>query len=531
MINRGIRSALAVGIVVILTSLGPTNLSATAETLTMGVAQEPTSVDPHYHGTESNYNLAEHIFDRLVALDVTMQPAAALATSWRKIDDKTWEFDLRQNVKFHDGTPFTADDVAFTFGRAPNVPGSPSSLKGYIGGMKVEVVDPHKIRIITESPDPLVLSKISAVAIVSRKNGGNSTTDDYNAGRATIGTGPFKFVSWRQGSELVLARNDDYWGPKPTWEKVVVKYIGSGPARIAALLSGGVDIIDGVPPADYAKLKTNAKLNVVKAPANRMIYLALDQFRENSPYVSGLKTKTLKNPFLDLRVRQAVSKAIDRDAIVELIMEGVASPAGQLVQPTLFGASPDLKPEAYDPNAAKKLLAQAGYPDGFSVTIQAPNDRFINAAKSAEAIAQMLTAVGIRTTVETMPAGVMASRAATGGPDKTPEFSLHLWGFGGQTGDASSALNFLVHTPERGLGTANRGRYSNKALDALIERAFFTMNDEERRKLLSDATKQAVDDLAVIPVYFLENVYAMRKGLSYRAGIEERMHAFGVTKQ
>jgi peptide/nickel transport system substrate-binding protein len=530
MIIQRIRSAVAFGVMAVSAFLFLPSAFASAETLTMGFAEEPTSVDPHYHGIETNYNLAEQIFDRLVARDKNMAPVPDLATAWRRIDDKTWEFDLRQGVKFQDGTPFTADDVAFTFGRAPNVPNSPSSLKGYIGGMTVQVIDPHKIRIVTNAPDPLVLNEISAVAIVSKKDGQNATTEDYNSGRATIGTGPYKFVSWTQGSEMVLARNENYWGPKPFWDKVVMKFISSGPARVAALLSGGVDIIDNVPSADYARLKANTDLTVVSAPANRMMYLALDQFRENSPYVSGPNSKKIKNPFLDRRVRLAISKAIDRDAIVQVIMDGAASTAGQLVQPVLFGASPDLKPEAYDPDGAKKLLAEAGFPNGFQVTIQAPNDRFLNASKAGEAIGQMLSAIGIQTKVETLPAGVMATRAATGGPNRTPEFSLHLWGFGGQTGDASSALNFLVHTPERGLGTANRGRYSNKKLDALIETAMSTMDDDQRRQLLEQATDQSVDNLAVIPLYFLDNVYAMRKGFAYDATIEERMHAYDVSK-
>lgn len=499
-------------------------LAAAAKDLKVGLSLEPTSIDPHYHNLTPNNAIARAIFTPLVMTDEKQHLVPGLAVSWKPIDNTTWEFKLRQGVKFHDGTPFTADDVLFTFERAPNVPNSPSSFGLYTKGKTLTKIDDYTIHIKTAKPYPLMPNDVAQIYIISKKNGQGATTEDYNSGKAAIGTGPFKFVEWVPGDRLILQRNDNYWGKKPEWDKVSIKPIKSAPARVAALLAGDVDVIDDVPTTDIARLKKDPKVTLSTGISNRVIYLHMDRFRENSPFIKAKDGGPIKNPFMDLRVRKAISKAIDRNAIVEHVMEGQAIPAGQLLPPGFFGTSKKLKPEKFDPAGAKKLLTQAGYPNGFKLTIHGPNDRYINDAKICEAIAQMLTRVGIETSVETMPKSVYFKRASAGGPDKTPEFSFILVGWGAGTGEASSPLKSLLHTYDKahGFGASNRGRYSNPEVDKLIEQALATLDDGQRAKTLAKATDIAIGDLGIIPLHYQVNTWATRKGLKYIPRTDEQ---------
>ncbi|MCP5367149.1 MAG: ABC transporter substrate-binding protein [Hyphomicrobiales bacterium] len=498
-------------------------VGAAAQTLTIGLQAEPSSIDPHYHNLTPNNALLRDIFDRLILPDETQQLKPGLAESWKALDDLTWEIKLRQGVKFHDGSPFTADDVLFTFERAPNVPNSPSSFAIYVKNKKVTKVDDHTIHITTEKPYPLMPNDLSTFSIISKKHGEGASTGDYNSGKAAIGTGPYKFVEWVPGDRIILQRNEDYWGDKPAYDKVVIKPIKSGPARVAALLAGDVDFIDNVPTVDINRLKKEGKVNVMDSISNRVIYLHLDQFRDDSPFVKANGGGAIKNPIRDVRVRRAMSMAINRDAIVERVMEGIAIPAGQLLPKGFFGVSPNLKPVKYDPAGAKKLLAEAGVPDGFELTVHGPNDRYINDAKICEAVAQMLTRVGIKTKVETMTKSVFFKRASRGGPDNTPEFSLVLVGWGAGTGEASSPLKSLLMTYDKskGYGASNRGRYSNPEMDAIVVQALSTVDDAKRQDLLAKATEIAMNDVGLIPLHYQISTWASRKGVAFKARTDE----------
>jgi peptide/nickel transport system substrate-binding protein len=495
-----------------------------AQELRVGLALEPTSMDPHYHNLTPNNAIAREIFDRLVMPNENQQLEPGLAVSWKPVDETTWEFKLREGVKFHDGSPFTADDVVFTFERAPNVAQSPSSFGTYLKGKKIAKVDDFTVHITTEKPYPLMPNDMSTLSIISKKHGQGATTGEYNSGVAAIGTGAYKLVEWVPGDRLILERNDNYWGVKPEWSKVVIKPIKSGPSRVAALLAGDVEFIDSVPTTDITQLAKNADLNLSQGASNRVIYLHMDQFRDASPFVKANDGGEMMNALKDLRVRQAISKAINRPAIVEHVMEGVAIPAGQLLPKGFFGVSKNLQPENHDPQGAKQLLADVGLADGFQLTIHGPNDRYINDAKIAEAIAQMLTRIGIKTSVETMPKSVYFKRASRGGPDKSPEFSFILVGWGAGSGEASSPLKSLLHTYDksRGFGASNRGRYSNPEVDQLVEQALATVDDAERQELLARATDIAVDDLGIIPLHYQVNTWASRKGLTYPARTDEQ---------
>ena len=498
-------------------------LPAVAANLVIGLGTDVTSTDPHYHNLTPNNNVASHVYGYLVERNEKSQPQPSLATEWKAIDPTTWEFKLRKGVKFHDGSDFTAADVVASIERVPKVPNSPSPFTAYTKQIqKIEVVDPHTIRFKTALPYPLMPSDMSQVAIISRQFA-NASTEDFNSGKAAIGTGPYKLVRVAKGDRLELARNDAWWGGRTPWEKVTLRILTQDAARVAALLAGDVQVIEAVPTADVAKLKTDKRLAIYRSVSDRLMYVHMDSDRNVTPTVTAKDGKPLdRNPLKDARVRKALSKMINRGAIVERVMEGEAVPAGQIVPDFLFGATKNLKVEAYDPEGAKKLLAEAGWPDGFKVMLHATNNRYVNDAKIAQAIAQMWTRGGIPTEVVAMP-------SATFFPQATDlKFSLLQAGWSTGTGESSSSLKALLMTfnKDRGFGTANRGRYSNGKVDALTEDALQTVDDVKREAYLQRAAELAIGDTGLIPLHFQISLWATRDGITYTPRVDEQTLAW-----
>ncbi len=487
---------------------------AHAREVSIGLQAAITSIDPHYHNLSPNNGLLLHIFEPLIERDANMKLVPGLATSWRAIDDLTWEFQLRRNVKFHDGSPFTAEDVAFTLKRVPNVPNSPSSFATFTKPIvDVQIVDPYTIRFKTAEPHVLLPSDLASVMIVSKKHGEGATTDDYNSGKAAIGTGPYRFVEYVPNQRVVLAANPDYWGKKEPWDKATFKILTNPAARVAALLSGDVQLIETVPTSDIAKLSHDKRFTLADKVSNRVIYVHLNQSTDRSPpYVTDKSGKPLDhNPFKDVRVRKALSIAINRDAIAQRIMEGKAVPAAQLLPDFFFGTSKKLRPPKYDPEGAKKLLAEAGYPNGFALTIFGPNNRYINDDKIAQAIAQFYSRIGLEAKVETMPSSVYFTRATK------LEFGYMLLGWGTESGEQGSSLRSLLATydPAKGMGVTNRARYSNPRLDALIEEAMSTMDDRKREALIQQGAELAMGDYALIPIHYEVSTWGTTAGYRY----------------
>ncbi len=516
--------------------------AAWAEELRIGIYSEPSSMDPHFHNLGPNNAFMTHVFGRLIEMDHQQKLVPGLAVSWKPVGDTAWEFKLRKGVKFSDGKAFNADDVIFSFNRAADYVGGNSSFRTYLKGKTFKKVDDYTIRVETKAPYPLMPVDLAQPPIVSSKvkgtgkpdvNGGLDVTD-FNSGKVMIGTGPYKFVEWKKGDRIVLVPNPSYWGKKADWSKVILKPIPSAPARVAALLAGDVDMIDNVPTSDVAQLKKNPKVSLSSGISNRVIYLHMDQFRDESPFVTDKNGKPLKkNPLKDVRVRKAISKLINRDAIVSRVMEGLAIPAGQLLPKGFFGVSENLQPEKFDPKGAKKLLTEAGYPNGFGLTIHGPNNRYINDAKICEVIAQMLTRGGIPTKVSTMPKNVYFKRASKGGQGGQPEFSFILVGWGSGTGEASSPLKSLLttHDKSKGFGASNRGRFSKPDVDALVVEALATVDDAKRKVALAKATELAIGKyLGIIPLHYQVNTWATKPGLKYDARTDERTIAMDVHK-
>jgi peptide/nickel transport system substrate-binding protein len=508
--TRTLRSFLAA----MLAAAMPFAAAAKDREVSIGLQAAITSIDPHYHNLSPNNSLLRHVFEPLIRNDSNQKLIPGLATSWRPIDDLTWEFKLRKNVKFHDGTPFTAEDVAFTLKRVPNVPNSPSSFATFTKPIvDVKIVDPHTIVFRTATPHVLLPSDMASVLVISKGAGEKATTDDYNSGKAAIGTGPYKFAEYVPNQRVVLKANYGYWGGEEPWDKVTFKILTNSAARVAALLSGDVQMIETVPTSDIAQLAKDPKFNLTDKVSNRVIYVHLNQSNEKAaPFVTAKDGKPLdRNPFRDARVRKALSIAINRDAIAERVMERKAVPAAQLLPDMFYGTSRKLKPPKYDPEAAKKLLAEAGYPNGFNLTIHGPNNRYINDDKIAQAIAQFYSRAGITAKVETMPASVYFSKASN------LEFGYMLLGWGTESGEQGSSLRSLLATydPAKGMGVTNRGRYSNPAFDKMLTEALVTMDEKKREGLIQAAAETAMNDTALIPIHYEVSTWATAKNLKY----------------
>ncbi|MFD2236907.1 ABC transporter substrate-binding protein [Aureimonas populi] len=509
---------------------------ASAQQLTIGLASEATSMDPQFHNLATNSQVRQNIFESLIAQDALQGLQPALATEWEAVDDTTWRYTLREGVTFHDGTPFTARDVIYSYCRVPLVENSPSSFSIYtqsVTAMRAE--GDHTLIVETNGPNPLMPVESSTIAILSADaagaeeevvfNGegceGMGTVPQataFNDPAVSVGTGPYKLVEFTRGAQLVLSRNDDYWGEAPHWERVVLRPITSAGPRVAALLSGDVDLIESPPIQDLPRLE-QAGFNVVDTLSNRVIYLAPFQ-EDEAPSLTGTDGA---NPMTDPRVRQAMSLAINREAIVERIMNGYAEPAGELLPPPMFGTS-GRAVDPYDPARAQELLAEAGWPDGFGVVLGTPNDRYINDEQVAQAVAQMLTRIGIRTQVDATTASQFFSRR------NNLEFPLYLAGWGASSGEMSSPLKSLVATYDReaGMGVTNAARYSSEELDTILREAMVTIDDEERSRLLQEAETIALDDFGILPLHYERSAWAMKPEIAYEPRVDQYTLAFAV---
>ena len=502
--------------------------SAMARDLVVALKTEPSSMDPQYHALTPNIQLSQTLFEPMVCSDAEMQLKPCLAESW-SASGNTWTFRLRPNAKFSDGSPVTAADVVFTFERVPKVPNSPSSFKIYLQEItKVEAVNPQTVRITTEKPYPLLPTNMAQLPIMSAKAASGAapegkTTTELNAGTGLVGAGPYKFVSWKRGSEIVFERNPHSWGPAPAWDKVIYRPISNPAARVAALLAGDVDLVEDPPTDDLERLKKEPKLNVVTKASNRIIYVALDQFNDQTPGIQGAGGK---NPFRDKRVREAMSLAVDRTAMVDRIMGGVGTPAAQLLPIPMLGASKNLAtPVKADPEKAKALLRAAGYPDGFTLVLGSPNGRYINDSKVAQTLASMWTRIGVKTTVDAAAPPVFFKNR------DSYTYSAYLAGWGTATGEMSNTLNSLLVTPnkDKGVGTTNRSRYSNPAMDKLVDESADIMDTAKRGEMLARASEVAMADFAMLPIHFEHSVWAMKKGLEFSGRADQQTMVYQVT--
>ena len=516
---------------------------AAAQGLRIAMAGETTSADPHQYGLTPNTTLREHLFNALTETAPDLSIIPGLATRWERESDTTWVFHLRPGVTFHDGSAFTSEDVVASFCRTRNNEGEVTqSFSRYLRGFeRVEKPDAMTLRIVTREPSPLLPSDLSNVAIIPRKlapagkldfqanqqcgvQGSWPTAQDFNEGRAAIGTGPYRQVSYTRGGAIELARFDAYWGDKPHWATVRLTPVTAAAPRLAGLLAGDHDLIEAPNTADLARLRSNPAVHVSASPTTRLIFLQFDTARSPSPFVQG---GTGPNPLRDPKIRQALSLAIHRKALSERVMDGVALPAAQFLPEGMAGTIPGLPVLPYDPARARVLLAEAGFPQGFALTFHATNNRYVNDGRLAQAITQYWQRIGVKVELETVPSASFFTRRAR------REFSVAM---GGWSADAAETLLFqqlwLASTdPSRGFGSSNYGGWSDPGFDTLLRHASTTMDPDARADLLRQSGRLALDAMPVAPIHFESATWASRRGFRYPGRVDQTTLAAEVTPE
>lgn len=489
-----------------------------AADLTYAISAPVTAVDPHYQNATPNNAALSNIFESLTVIGPDGMVEPSLAKEWRLIDDVTWEFDLVPAM-FHDGTPMTAADVEFSLLRPATITNSPSAFTIYTRPIKeIQIVDDHTIRLITNAPFPQFPRDLTRVAIVKKDLVEGAGTPEFNSGKAAIGTGPYKFTGYTPDDQLNMTRFDGYWGDAPAWDNVRIRFITDDGARSAALLSGSVDAIENVPTSDLERFQSNPDLVYESAKSMRVVFLFVDSGRDQAPTILSHDGKPLdKNPLKDVRVRQAINLAINRDAIRDRLMSGLAWPTNNIVFDGGEGHIEALDAPAFDADKAKALLAEAGYPNGFQVTLATPNNRLINDEQVAQGIAQMLTRAGIRTQVDSMPFTMVNTRGNGG------EFAMSMMAWG-NTADAAGGIRAMIacKDKDKGMGPVNWGNYCNPKLDEVTMKAMATMDEGERRGLMAEAAQIVHDDMAIVPLYWQGSTWAARKGIDILPRADEQ---------
>ncbi|MCA3059856.1 MAG: ABC transporter substrate-binding protein [Rhodocyclaceae bacterium] len=507
MLNKGIASLLVAACM---------SITATAQTLRMAIADDATTLDPHSANILGNTRLLASIYEGLVTRDKDFKVVPALAVSWSQPDAKTWRFKLRPNVKFHDGSPFTADDVVFSVERVLH---PLSSVKSSIQGVSsAKRVDDLTVDSVMSEPNPVLLLHLVNFRIMSKawSSKNNALTpqnykdkEDTVASRSTNGTGPYMLVSRQPDVKTVLTENKAWWNraSKDRGNVVTVEWtpIKQPSTRMAALLSGTIDFVIDPPFQDRERVKNTPGLKLTIGSEPRIYFVGFDLFRDELQY-SNVKGK---NPFKDVRVRQAISLVIDTDLIVSKVTRGYARPTPLIIGKEVQGYAADLdKKPKVDIARAKKLMAEAGYPSGFEVTIDCSNQ--VPFGEICQAMAPMLSQIGIKL----MP-NIMIN---TNFPPKIQrnDFSMHLWGWGSTTDDSLYVLQSLVRSvgAERsGDGEANYGRYSNPKLDALIDRMKTETDMAKRDAIIREALVIQREELPVLPLAQVVVAWAMRKNV------------------
>lgn len=472
------------------------------------------TLDPHSQNHATTNAILMHSYEGLTRYgkDYSIEPA--LATSWQQLGPTQWRFNLRKGVTFHDGSPFTADDVVFSFERIRQPQGT---MQIYVTGIKeVKKVDDHTVDLILEAPQPILLRNIIDFRIMSRgwsvKNKSEKVQDykareDTFASRNVNGTGPYIINGWSPDQRIVFSNNPKWWGKKDgNVDRVVYTPVKADATRVAALLSGEVDLVTDLPTQDVARLKQNANLKVLEGHEVRTIFIGLDQ-HNNELQFSDVKGK---NPFKDVRVRRALNMAVDRPAIQRTIMRGLSMPANIMVAPGVNGWTKELDAvKGADVEGAKKLLAEAGYPNGFEFTLDCPNNRYVNDEEICQAIVGMWARAGVKVKLNAMPFATFIPKI------QKFESSAYLLGWGVATYDALYSLQSLVRTRTTGAdGNFNLGRISDPKLDAIIDASKTEVDVKKRDALLREGLQMTADNAYYIPIHHQVRPWAMKKNVT-----------------
>jgi peptide/nickel transport system substrate-binding protein len=450
---------------------------------------DPSTLDPHMHAENFTFAVVHNVFDHLVRRSVKQGQLAhepGLATSWTNLNPTTWEFKLRPGVKFHNGEEFNAEAVKFSIERVLNPDQKARWRWAFADIERVDVVDPLAVRIVTKVPFPTLITNLAfCMPIVPPKY--VREQGDTHIATKPVGTGPFKFVRWRKDEALVLEANESYWRGSPKIKTLMFRPIPDESTRVAALSTGEIDIARGVPPSLVKQIADNPRTRVAKVPSALNIHVILDTLKDG--------------PLRDKRVRQAINYGVDKEAIIKSILEGNGGAVGGPLTPVMFGFAPDVKPYPYDPERAKRLLAEAGFPQGISLTLNSPNGRYLKDKEVNEAIAGQLARIGVRTQVVAHEWGSYVS--------KWPEnlVPMYMIGWAGSW-DADGIMFPLLRSGQR------FSRWSSPDFDAIIDKARRTLDQGERVKLYRQATQLAHDEAPWLFLFHGMDIYGVSRAVA-----------------
>lgn len=481
-------------------ALSAAGVVASAQTVRIANQGDALSMDPHSLNESLQLSVTGNVYEPLVGRNKDLSLTPMLATSWKQTSPTVWRFELRKGVQFHDGTPFTADDVVFSLART-QVEGS--DMKSYTNDFKeVRKIDSHTVEIETKTPFPILPDVLSLVYIMSKKwcetNQATVPVDrrkgvENTASFKANGTGPFRVRERQPNVRTVFTRNGSYWGKiEGNVTEVVFTPIGNDATRVAALLSGEVDVMEPVPVQDIDRVNSSANTRAITGPELRTIFLGMDQKRDELLY-SNVKGK---NPFKDKRVRQAFYQAIDIEGIKKTVMRGASNPSAQLVGPGINGFQPDMKRLPYDVEAAKKLMAEAGYPNGFEVSMNCPNDRYVNDSRICQTVAANLSRINVKVNLQAETKGTYFPKVLR------RDTSFYMLGWTPATYDAHNALNAIMRcVDDKGAGQFNLGAYCNPKVDELTLKVQAETDKAKRNAYIKEAFDLHAADVGHIPLH------------------------------
>ena len=481
-------------------ALSAASLVGHAQTIRIANQGDALSMDPHSLNESLQLSTTSNVYEPLVGRNKDLSLAPALATAWKQTSPTVWRFELRKGVQFHDGTPFTADDVLFSFARTQM---EGSDMKSYTNDFKeVRKINDHTIEIETKTPFPILPDVISQVFMMSKKwceaNNATGPVDrrkgiENAASFRANGTGPFRLRERQPNVRTVFVRNGAYWGPiEGNVAEVVFTPIGSAPTRVAALLSGEIDVMEPIPVQDIERVNNNPGTRAITGPELRTIFLGMDQKRDELLY-SSVKGK---NPFKDKRVRQAFYQAIDIEGIKKTVMRGASNPSALMVGPGINGFQPDAKRLPYDVEAAKKLMAEAGYPNGFEVSMNCPNDRYVNDDRICQTVAANLSRINVKINLQSETKGTYFPKVLR------RDTSFYMLGWTPTTYDAHNALNALMAcVDDKGAGQFNLGAYCNPKVDELTKKIQSETDVTKRNAMIKEAFDLHSADIGHLPLH------------------------------
>lgn len=504
----------AVGVALLAATTGAA--LAQDKSVTIGLTSDPSHLYP-LAGEELSSNIMYyHLYDPLVKRGADLSFGPGLAESWENVDETTWRFKLREGVTFHNGNAFTAADVVYTVNKARE-----SIRPDLVANIaQISAVDDLTVEIKTPKPYAVLPNDLAELLILDEEY--TSATGDEQMDLKPMGTGPYMLGEWIKEEKLTLKAFDAYWAGAPVIKNVTFRPISNPATRTAALLTGEVDVIQDLAVRDVDRVKREEGFSVVTRPSLLNVVLAMDM-RENSPTIDG------PNPMTDQRVRQAIAHAVDVEAINKIVMNGLATPSDQYVPASHIGYVDGMNfREMYplDIEKAKALMAEAGHADGFTMTLDATNNRYVNDAQIAQALASMLAKIGVTLELNIMPKSNFWGYIRV--PTENSSFIMSGWDV--PAGDAGSMYGALFYTRDKkeGYGQVNRGSYSNAEMDALVDKADATPSIEERDAYLQDATKILMADIPMIPVHYEQDIYAVRDGVTLEPRVDKFLWAYDM---